>query len=180
MAALAVAVLLTMLCQLPLYSCGFYQFPFSHPVYAVGWASLHVKDWSSRKGQSTTSNKQLFLLHAPSESSGKPWKAHCFHHSCCPQFCLSPCSAARPAAIPHLNPVSSHSTSKSYFISHQLCPKLPQDPFLPRSLTSHLPGLGQMEKGHPFPPPTSTPLYIDWLLWREERDKHIFYLPEPS
>lgn len=42
-AALAVAVLLTMLCQAPLKSCGFYLFPFKHPVYAEEWASLHVK-----------------------------------------------------------------------------------------------------------------------------------------
>lgn len=169
-----------MLCQVPLNSCGCYLFPFKHPIYAVGWASLHEKDWPSRKGHSATSNKQLFLLHVPLESSGKPWKAHYFHCSAHPQFCLSPCPAARPAATAHLNAVSSPPTSISYFISHQLCPKLPQDPFLPRSLTSHLPGLGQMQKGRPFPPPTSTPLNIDSLLRREEWEKHVFYLPDPS
>lgn len=84
-AAFAVAVLLTMLCQTLLKSCGFYLFPFKHTVYTVQWASVHVKDWPN----CTTSNKLLFLLYMLSESSGKPWKAHCSHHSAHPQFCLS-------------------------------------------------------------------------------------------
>lgn len=86
--------------------------------------------------------------------------------------------AARPATMPHLDLVSSPPTSKSHFILHQLCPKLPQDPFLPRNLISHLPGLGQIQKGHPFPPPTSTPPNIDSLLWRKEWEKYIFYHTE--